>query len=271
MLQLCSVTLLYKGDGTVDISLHNTLIVCSLVFAAGFIDSIAGGGGLISLPAYYFAGIPPHTVLGTNKFSSVFGTFFSTLRFIRSGKVNYRSSIISAAGALIGSFAGARLALMLDEEYLRYVLVILLPVIAVFILFKKSFGEEDTSSRLSHKSIIILSFFTGLILGAYDGFFGPGTGTFLIFVYSSVIGFDIVTSSGNAKIVNLTSNISAVITFILSGKVLFPLAVPAAVAGILGNLIGSKLAVKNGAKIIKPVFVLVIVLLFARIVNDMIL
>ena len=244
------------------------LIICPLVFAAGFIDSIAGGGGLIALPSYLFIGLSPYYAFGTNKFSASCGTLLSTIRFIRNKQVNYKSALISVAGALIGSFLGARLALSLDEKYLKYFLVIFLPIIAVFVVTRRKFGETDRSHLLSNIKMIFLSAASGLIIGAYDGFFGPGTGTFLILIYTSIIGFNITIASGNTKVVNLASNISALVTFLLAGKVLIALAIPTALFNILGNWIGSGLAIKNGAKIIRPIFIVVLSLLFTSILLD---
>jgi len=246
------------------------LFICPLTFLAGFVDSIAGGGGLISLPSYLFIGLPVHFAYGTNKFSSTFGTLLSVFRFSRSKRIDYRSALLSAAGALLGSFLGARAALALDEIYLKYCLLVLLPVIAVFIFTRKGFGEENRTFRLSGRKVWLLSALAGLVVGAYDGFFGPGTGTFLILIYTGIIGFDMVTASGNAKVVNASSNIAALAAFLFSGKVLLPIAIPAALFGILGNWVGSGLAVKNGARIIKPMFVVVITLLFIKIGMDII-
>jgi len=246
------------------------LIVCPLIFLAGFIDSIAGGGGLISIPAYLLAGLPIHFAYGTNKFSAAFGTFFSVVRFIKSKKVHYKSAVASSVSALIGAFLGAWAALATDEKYLRYCLIILLPIIAVFLLTRRGFGENNKAVEISDKKIIVLSILAGLILGAYDGFFGPGTGTFLILVYTGIIGFDMTIASGNAKVVNLASSISSLATFMMGGKVVLFIAIPAAISGILGNWIGSGLAIKNGAKVIKPVLVGVFILLFMKIVFDLI-
>jgi uncharacterized protein len=250
-------------------TLNMLLIICPLIFIAGFIDSIAGGGGIISLPAYLFIGLPIHFALGTNKFSSSIGTVFSTFRFMRSGKVHYKSAVFSIFGALLGSFLGAKAALALDDRYLRYFLIVSLPVIAVFILTKRGFGEQNKAVIISNTKLVVLSALSGLIIGAYDGFFGPGAGAFLILIYTTILGFNITVASGNAKIVNLASNISAVFTFMIGGKVAFAVGIPAALFGILGNWIGAGLAVKNGARIIKPVFVCVVVLLFLKISIDL--
>lgn len=252
------------------IDLMSVILVCSLIFLAGFIDAIAGGGGLISLPAYLSVGLPAHLAIGTNKFSSAFGTFVSFIRFVKSGRINYKSALASVAGALPGSWLGARLTLLIDEVYLKYILVILLPFIVILVVTRKNFGENDTSFKLSNIKMIILSTLSGLVIGSYDGFFGPGTGTFLILVYTGILGFNLTTASGNTKVVNLASNISALATFIVMGKVVYAIGIPAALAGILGNWLGSGLAIKNGAKVIRPFFIIVVSILFAKILYDFI-
>jgi uncharacterized protein len=252
-----------------QVTLKMVLIVCPMIFLAGLVDSIAGGGGIISIPAYLFAGLPVHFAYGTNKFSSAFGTFFSAARFIKSKNIHYKSTAASVVSALLGSFLGAKAALALDERYLKYCLMFLLPSIAVFVLTRRNFGESDTAKQLSDLKITILSILSGFVIGMYDGFFGPGTGTFLILVYTSIIGFNLTVASGNAKMVNLASNIAALATFIAGGTVLFSLAIPSAICGILGNWIGSGLAIKNGARVIKPVFLFVIVLLLIKIGMDL--
>lgn len=246
------------------------LIICPLAFLAGFIDSIAGGGGLISLPAYLFIGLPSHMALGTNKLSSSFGTLIATLRYAKNGQVHYKSALTAALAALVGSYAGAQLAMAFDEKFLKLLLVFLLPAIAFLVLTRKKFGEESKVSDLSNKKVIILSAATGLILGAYDGFFGPGTGTMLILAFTGIIGFNLATASGNTKIVNLASNIAAVTAFITGGSVVFAIGIPAAVCGMLGNWLGSGLAIKNGAKVIRPVFIGVVALLFGKVLWDLI-
>jgi uncharacterized protein len=250
-------------------TLQTLLIICPLTFLAGFIDSIAGGGGLISLPSYLFIGLPSHAALGTNKFSSSIGTLVATIRYAKNKSIHYKSAFFAAAAALLGSYLGARLALAFDEKYLRLVLVGLLPVIAVFILTRRKFGEENKAASLAPQKILILSIIAGFVIGAYDGFFGPGTGTFLILVFTGMIGFDLATASGNTKVVNLASNIAALVAFIAGGAVVFSIGIPAALSGVLGNWIGSGLAIRNGAKVIRPVFTGVMVLLFGKILWDL--
>ncbi|MFA6504682.1 MAG: TSUP family transporter [Treponemataceae bacterium] len=245
------------------------LVLGVLSFAAGFIDSIAGGGGLISLPAYLSLGIPAHFALGTNKFSSSCGTSFATFRYFRHGSIDPRVAVFSVAGALIGSPIGAKLALILDERYLKIILLALLPAIAIVVLLKKNFGGTDRSDQLSMTRVAVLSGSIGFSIGMYDGFFGPGTGTFLILAFTGIIGLSLMKASGNAKIVNLSSNIGALATFLLNGKVLIVLGIVAALFNIAGNWIGSGLAIKRGSKIIRPIFVVSVCLLLAKILFDM--
>ncbi|KIL08267.1 membrane protein [Clostridium botulinum] len=245
------------------------LIICPLVFLAGIIDAVAGGGGIISLPAYIFAGIPIHIAYGTNKFASCIGTSISSIKFFKSGNIKIKSALLSAAGALIGSWFGAQIVLLLNEKYLNYCLIIILPIVSLFLLFNRNFGVKN-KKELSNKKLYILSFIIGLFLGAYDGFFGPGTGTFLVICFTGILGFNLITASGNAKIVNLASNFSALIAYILGGKVMFSIGVPAAVCAIAGNYLGAHLAIKNGDKIIKPIIFVAIGLLFIKVIFDLI-
>ncbi|NLI92752.1 MAG: TSUP family transporter [Peptococcaceae bacterium] len=246
------------------------LFVCFFVFLAGFIDSIAGGGGLISLPAYIASGIPVHLALGCNKFSSACGSTVSSLRFWKNKKVHIKTVVISVACALAGSAAGARTVLYVNDHLFRIILIIVIPIVAVFVTLKKDFGTTNEVDSLNQRKVIILSAVIGLGIGFYDGFMGPGTGTFLIFCYALLLHFDLVTASGNAKLVNLSSNIGALIMFLIHGQVYFALAVPAAFFGIAGNFIGSGLALKNGSKIIKPVFIIALGLLILNLIYSLI-
>ena len=246
------------------------LIICPFVFLAGLIDSVAGGGGLISLPAYLAAGLPPHMALGNNKFSSVFGTALSSWRYFRHGKTEIKTAALSIVFAFAGSAFGARAVLYLDPAFLKYALLAVIPVIAFFVLKKKDFGAENAADRLPAIKIHVFSALIGLVIGFYDGFFGPGTGTFLVLLYTGLLSFDLVTATGNAKLVNLASNAAAVTTFLLNGEVNFYIGVPAMLCGVAGNFVGSGLALKNGAKIIKPMFIVALALLIAYIIKDLI-
>lgn len=251
-----------------DFSLHALLIVCPLVFLSGFVDSVAGGGGLISIPAYVFAGLPMINAYGCNKFSAALGTCVSSFKYFKSGNVHLKTALYSAVGALIGAWMGSQLAMVLEDRVLRMCLLVILPVAGVFILINRKFGENEDE----HEKVKLLypkAFVIGLFLGAYDGFFGPGTGTFLIILFCMVLRLPIVTSSGNAKLTNLASNVASAVAYLLGGKVLFWLAVPAACCTIAGNWLGAHLAIKNGAKFIRPIIALVIVLLMIKVVTEL--
>ncbi|HOY84003.1 MAG: TSUP family transporter [Candidatus Cloacimonetes bacterium] len=244
-------------------------LVLPFIFLAGLIDSIAGGGGLISLPAYVAAGLPMHTALATNKFSSACGTVFSTARYLHAKMIDLPVALVSAVLALLGSYLGTRAVLLLSGDFLRWLLLVVIPVIAVLTLIRKNFGRQNHSRQLKLGLRLFLGGLAGLLIGFWDGFFGPGTGTFLILVYALLLHYDFVVANGNTKVVNLASNLAALTAFLIAGKVYFPLAVPAAAFGIAGNLIGSKLVVRNGNRLIKPIFVLALVLLLGRIVWDL--
>ncbi|MEN6444711.1 MAG: TSUP family transporter [Candidatus Cloacimonas sp.] len=246
-------------------------IVLPFIFLAGFIDSIAGGGGLISLPAYWSAGIPPHLALGTNKFSSSWGTFFSTANYFKAKMIDIPVALLSAGMALIGSWLGATTALQISSSALNYLLIILIPIITVFSLFNKKMGMQSNAQTMAKIFRMILGAITGLGIGFYDGFFGPGTGTFLILIYTSIMHYDFVTGNGNTKVVNLASNLAAVVTFAFTSNIYYPLAIPGALCGIAGNIIGSKLVILRGNKLIRKVFILALALLFARVIYNLLL
>lgn len=243
--------------------LEQLLIICPLIFISGFIDSIAGGGGLVSLPTYNIAGLSPHLALGTNKFSSCIGTFFSTMRFVKNKSYNLTSAIPSIIFAFIGSAIGSKIAVCLDAKVLQYILVAGIPIIAVLV-FKKKNLSHIKPRNYSKTKVIILSSLIGFVIGGYDVFFGPGTGTFLILAYASVLGLDLLTSMGNAKLVNLTSNIASLI--VLNS---LAIGIPAAFCAIAGHYLGSGVAIKNGQKVIRPMLIMVLTLLLIKLTYDL--
>ena len=238
------------------------------VFLGGFVDSAAGGGGLISLPAYLFVGLPPHTAIGCNKFSAACGTTLSAARFFKNGAVDWQVAAVSAVCSFISSYIGIRIALMINQETLKTVLVIVLPIVAVLLLFKRNFGTENQSAEIPKKRAFVLAACTGLLIGFYDGLIGPGTGTIAIIVFSAGMKYDLKTASGNAKVMNLASNYASLIAVITGNKVVYSIAIPAAVFGIIGNYIGAGFAIKKGTAFIKPLMICVIVLLFGKLFYD---
>jgi uncharacterized membrane protein YfcA len=248
-----------------EITFATYLILCPLIFLAGFLDSIAGGGGLIALPAYLLAGVPPYNAVATVKVSSFMGKTTSCARFLKNKLIDIKLALPAMALAVCGSAAGARLILLVPENIIRYILLGVLPVIAAFVFFKKDFCADDAAQVSRKKQVAVICFFS-LILGAYDGFLRPGTGTFLILIYTKLGGMPVKKAVGTMKAVNFASNIGSLIVFISSGKVIYILGLAAGVFCVLGNYIGSGLVVKNGGKIVRPIIILVIILLFLKII-----
>jgi len=244
--------------------LFQTVFVCSLVFVAGFVDSIAGGGGLRSTPAYVAAGLPPHIALGTNKFSGFFGTLSAVISYLRAGKAHLKAGVWATIGSITGSAIGAKLVCLASAQAINTMMLTVIPAVLIFFLFKNRFMPERKSGEpvknLAQKALAI-----GFVVGAYDGFFGPGTGTLLTVAFFSFLGLDLMSSAGSARLSNMGSNVGSLAVFLINGKVLFPLALYAAAAGIAGNQLGAALALKKGEKIIKPFMALVLLLLLAEV------
>ena len=244
------------------------LIVCPLVFLAGFIDSIAGGGGLIATPAYMLAGLPMHSVLGANRAMSLFGSSVAAWNYIKSGNINWHAAIIAAAGSFAGSALGSQLALRIDGNTLKTAFVFILPVVAIFVLFGKKKSDNENSTMLTGFKLNLVAFLVGVITGAYDGLIGPGAGTFMIIGFNMLVGLDYIKSGGCAKVVNVASNVSAFISFVTAGQVIWALAIPAAIFSMAGNLLGSTYAIKHGSALVKKVMIFVLIGIFIKLAID---
>ena len=245
------------------------LIVCPLLFLAGMCDAIAGGGGTISLPAFLLAGLPTHFALGTNKMCMSMGTAVSVYRYGKSGRIRWFVSLFAAAGAVLGAVLGARIALLIDDGFMRYVLMVLLPASAIFLALNRNFGQEGREKQFPPAKTAIVAFLWGAGVGVYDGFFGPGAGTFYIMALSAALGLGLTEASADSKVMNMASNIGALITFIFGGVVLWKLAIPGILCTMTGNYVGSSLAIKNGSKFVRPVMAAMIVLLFVKTIYDL--
>ncbi len=245
------------------------ILICGGVFLAGFVDAIGGGGGIISVPVYLFAGLPAHFALGTNKLSSCIGTAASTLRYIKNGYVNWFLALPSILLALLGAHLGTRLQLLVAEKYLEYVLLAVLPLVALFLLKKKNLPEQAGQiSPWAQRSIV---WSASLLVGTYDGFYGPGTGTFLLLIFCHLGKMDLRTASGNVKLVNLSSNIGALAASLMAGKVLLPVGLLAAAFSIAGHYLGAGLTIRNGSRIVRPVILVVLLLLAAKVLGELFL
>ena len=232
------------------------LIVCPLVFLGGFVDSIAGGGGFISLPAYIMSGLPVHMAIGTNKLSSAMGTSLATYRFAKKGYINLKTAIYCAICALIGSMMGAKTALLIDDKIFKLIMLVILPITGLYVIFNKSLEinkeKLDEDYTFSHKRTLSIAMIVALIIGFYDGFYGPGTGTFLMIALTSLVHMTLNESAGITKVINLTTNITSLCVFLLNGKVMLSVGLIAGLFGIAGNYIGTNLFSDKGSKIVKP-------------------
>ncbi len=240
-------------------------IVCPLLFLAGLVDAIGGGGGLISLPAYLLAGLPAHQAIATNKLSSSCGTALTTARFIRNKLVNFRLAVPSVAAAVIGSSIGAELSLRIGEEIMQCLLFVLLPVTALIVLNRNLFREPEGTGFALNRRTYVTAVAAAFLIGIYDGFYGPGTGTFLIIAFTVFAKMNIARANGQAKAINLTTNLTSLAIFLANGQVLLPLGIAAAVCNMVGGYLGAGLAMKKGAGVTRPVILLVLLLLFFKI------
>ena len=238
------------------------LIVCPLVFLAGFVDAAAGGGGLISLPAYMIVGLNPIDAIGTNKFSASCGTLVATMRYSRCGFIHWREMVLAIIAALTGSWFGARLALMVENEIFKIIMLVILPITAIFVLNKRALSKYRCpyTTRQTKTIVTILA----LVMGLYDGFYGPGTGTFLMLMLVGIAHISLEQAVGTTKVINLSTNLASLSVYLVHGKVLFPLALVAAVFGIAGNYIGARHFTRKGAKFVKPIIVAVLVIFFIK-------
>lgn len=244
------------------------LIVCPLVFLGGFVDAIAGGGGLISLPSYMIAGLPVHYSIATNKLSSAMGTTIATARYAKKGFIPLKQALFCIGCAFIGSACGARLALLISDHYFKIIMLVILPITAYYVTKDKTL--KDSENTLSTKKTIVLSMLVALVIGAYDGFYGPGTGTFLLLFLTGVAQMKLNEANGITKVINLSTNIASLVVYLINGKVIILLGLVAGCFGIVGNYLGTKMFVKNGAKIVKPIMITVLVIFFIKIITELV-
>lgn len=248
-----------------DLALHILLFLFAAAFLAGFIDSIAGGGGMITIPAMLIAGIPPLETLGTNKLQSLFGSGSASIAYARHGHVNLREQLPMALMSAAGAVLGALLATVVPADVLEAVLPFLLIGIALYFGFKPNIGDLDKHRRLS---VFLFTITFVPLIGLYDGVFGPGTGSFFMLGFVSLAGYGILKATAHTKFLNFGSNIGAFFVFLLSGVVLWKIGLTMGVGQFLGAQVGSRYAMAKGAKIIKPLLVVVSIALAIRLLAD---
>ena len=254
----------------VDLFSFQALLCCLAFFFAGIVDSITGGGGLITIPVMLATGIPVHYITGTNQCSAWIGSGVASYKFVRSGNIHLSSVFITLPFAIIGSYIGARLNLIVPDRYLKVFMLVMIPIIAVFIFSNKQLGEEDHSDEQSTMAIVLWSVFIGLVLGGYQGFYGPGSGLFFMLAYAACLKLDLVKATGNTRFVIAIASIASVFAYASSGNVLWNLSIILNVFYIIGSYLGAVLVIRNGARIIRPIMICVVGLLIMKIVFDMV-
>ena len=246
-------------------------LLCAFSLLAGFIDSVVGGGGLIQIPAMLILlpGLPVATILGTNKFASCAGTTIAVQRYARHVVFDWSTILPAAIAAFVFSFLGSRTVTLLNTALMRPVVLVLLVVVAIYVFFVKDLGLIHQPKHAPKKAQF-LGVVIGAGLGFYDGFFGPGTGSFLIFAFVGVFGFDFLAASASAKVINLATNIASVIYFGSTGHIIFAYAVPMALCSILGAAIGTRLAIAKGSRFVRIFFLVVVCALIAKLAQSII-
>lgn len=241
------------------------LVVCPLCFLAGLLNASGGGGGFVSLPAMLIAGLPPHLAIGTNKLQSALGMAAANVRFIRSHLLDIRLAAASIFVAVLGSLIGSRLSLYCDGDVLKYIMLGVLPIAALPVFNRRMFSKERSDMLILDRHTYLAVCASSLVIGAYDGFYGPGTGTFLIIAYMVLGHLSIRRASANAKAVNFATNLAALVVFLINGQVDIVIGLVAGGCNILGAWLGAGLIIDLGAKVMKPAILVSIVLMALKV------
>lgn len=246
------------------------LPLLGFAFLAGFIDAVAGGGGLIQVPALFILmpGVPAPALLGTSKFAGIFGTSLAAAQYARRIAIEWRTTLPTGIAALVFSYAGARAVAQVPPDLLRPLILVLLVGVLIYTLWKKDLGALH-APKLSPGAAFWMGLATGALIGFYDGFFGPGTGSFLIIAFVGLFGFSFLAASASAKVVNVITNGAALAYFIGHGQVLYAVAAPMAACNLAGSFVGTRLALKLGSKFVRGVFIVVVSALIARYAYDL--
>lgn len=249
----------------IDLTLQTVLMLTAAAFAAGFVDSIAGGGGLITIPALLLAGFSPVAALGTNKLQGMFGSGSATIHYAANGQVDLRRQLPSALLGLVGGAIGALLATVVPGDFLRALLPVLLIAIALYFAFKPNMNDVDRAERLSP---LLFGLTVVPAVGLYDGLFGPGTGSFLMLAFVTLAGYGVLKATAHTKLLNFASNIGGFVVFAAVGVIDWKIGLIMGVAQFLGARIGASLAIRVGARLIKPLLVVVCVALAVKLLAD---
>ncbi len=230
------------------------LLLTAIAGVAGFIDAIAGGGGLLVLPVLLWAGLSPAQALATNKLQAVFGSFSATIHFIRQGMINLRSMIYAILFAFFGAASGTICIQLIHSDVLEKIIPVLLISFALYFLFSPRVGDEDAKPRIS---LGLFSFIIAFVIGFYDGFFGPGTGSFFAMAFVMLLGYNLIKATAHAKLLNFTSNFAALLFFIIGGQVVWKIGLVMAVGQLIGAYFGAHMVLRHGSTLIRPLLVFI--------------
>jgi uncharacterized protein len=248
-----------------DFSIVTIFSLIILAFIAGFIDAVVGGGGLIQIPALLInlPNTPIPTLFGTNKIAALSGTSISAYQYSKRIKFDFKLLIVISLCSAFASYSGARVVSFINVNTLKPIILVILILIAVYSILKKDLGFLQTKS-LSFKFQLIYGSLIGLVVGFYDGFFGPGTGSFLVLGFVVILGFEFLKASAYSKIINCVTNLSALVVFIRQGNYLLELAILMAICNIMGSIVGTKVALKRGNRFVRIVFIGIVTVMILR-------
>lgn len=236
------------------------IVLCIASFFAGFVDAIVGGGGLIQTPValILLPNLAVSSIIGSLKIPAFSGTSFAARQYVKKVDMNWKLVAVMAFFSFCAAFLGSQLLTTVSNDFMKPLLLIVLIVIAIYTFTKKDFGQQQVKHFSAQKQLL-LALLISVSIGFYDGFIGPGTGSFLVLAFVSVLGFDFLHASANAKIVNLATNFGSICLFVLKGKIIWAIAVPMAICNALGGFIGAKLAIKKGNSFIRTFFLIVVI------------
>lgn len=251
-----------------ELAIIHFLIVCPMTFLAGFVDAVAGGGGLISLPGFLLTGLPVHAAIATNKLSSSMGTSLATFKYARAGYVKWKLALTTVLFAFAGSWVGAKLLLIISDSVVRIALLVVLPCTGFYVTRAKI--DEREGDEVLNARTYAISCLLAFLIGIYDGFYGPGTGTFLLLTLTAFAHLKVSTANGVTKVINLTTNLAALTVFLLDGKVLLALGFAGGLSNMLGNYAGAEYFKRKGAASVKPLLVVMLTIFFIKTVYEVI-
>jgi len=264
----CSSIYLFSRQ-LMTIELHHLVLLCLAAFCAGFVDAIVGGGGLIQMPAalIILPAYPVASVIASLKIPSFSGTSFAVVQYLKRVRINWKLVTIICTIAFFASFAGSQLLTIVSNSFMKPVLLVVLTVVAIYTFSKKNFGQHESKDHSSKKELLY-AVLISLVIGFYDGFIGPGAGSFLILAFVSLLGFDFLHASANAKLVNLATNLGSITLFLIQGKIIWLIALPMAVSNAIGGALGANLAIARGNRFIRIFFLFIVIATLVRFMYD---